>query len=163
MSSKIFTDIGNILKTGDRIRKIRERLGLTQQELAGKVGVTAASINRYEKGRVPKRKDILNRIAELGNVTSEWILKGEGTAAPPATAEHAPVSYTLLSQDLDEDALAHVLLLARDWLRRHRDKISPRGEAKLIAKMYRHWLTDKEYPDDRVIAALRRAVERKEE
>lgn len=84
----------------------------------------------------------------------EWLLRGE-TAAPEAIREHA-ISYARLDQDLDEDALAHVILLLRDWLRRKRDKISAPSEAKLLAKMYRHWLTDKEFPDDWVIEKLAR-------
>lgn len=61
---------------GDRIKNIRKKCNLTQSELASIVGVSDVTINRYEKGlRHPKYDKIL-KIAELGNVTTHFILHG---------------------------------------------------------------------------------------
>lgn len=37
--------------TPDRVRRLRERLGLTQVEFAAKLGVSFASVNRWENER----------------------------------------------------------------------------------------------------------------
>jgi DNA-binding XRE family transcriptional regulator len=39
--------------TADKYRAARERLGLTQERLAARLGVTRATINAREAGRVP--------------------------------------------------------------------------------------------------------------
>ncbi len=36
--------------TGDEVRRIRKRLGLTQAQLAERLGVTASSVARWEQG-----------------------------------------------------------------------------------------------------------------
>jgi len=36
---------------GEQIRKLREVLGLSQQELAVKVGVSVSSVHRWESGK----------------------------------------------------------------------------------------------------------------
>lgn len=46
--------------TKDELKKRRERLGMTQDEFASKVGVTATSISRYETGliKIPGYMDL---------------------------------------------------------------------------------------------------------
>jgi transcriptional regulator with XRE-family HTH domain len=38
--------------TGDELQRLRKRLGLTQVELAARVGVTRVTIGRQERGEV---------------------------------------------------------------------------------------------------------------
>ena len=47
-----------------RVRKARERLGLTQAELAARIGSTQPAIARLEAGGVTPSLDTLHRIAE---------------------------------------------------------------------------------------------------
>ncbi len=47
-----------------RVRKARERLGLTQAELAARIGSTQPAIARLEAGGVTPNLDTLHRIAE---------------------------------------------------------------------------------------------------
>lgn len=46
------------------ISSLREKMGISQQELADKLGVTVTSISRYENGREPDRQ-VLRRLAEI--------------------------------------------------------------------------------------------------
>ncbi len=45
----------------DELKKRRERLGLTQSEFAGEIGVTATTISRYETGltQIPKSMELI--------------------------------------------------------------------------------------------------------
>ena len=43
--------------TGDMIRKLRERLGLSQVEAAGKLGISEGSLSNYEREQRPDKKD----------------------------------------------------------------------------------------------------------
>lgn len=46
------------------IEQLREKMGVSQQELADRVGVTVTSISRYENGREPARP-VLKKLAEV--------------------------------------------------------------------------------------------------
>ena len=47
------------------VRKLRERLGLTQEKFAAKLGVTFPTINRWENGKAKPSPLALQRIEEL--------------------------------------------------------------------------------------------------
>ena len=62
---------------GNRISDLLQRYGLTQRELAERVGVTEVSMSRYIKGeRVPKGPIIAN-IAKVLHTTSDYLLGQE--------------------------------------------------------------------------------------
>lgn len=73
----------------------------------------------------------------------------------PSVHEHFFLDYDALPRSLDIGALAHLILLMRDWLRRKRHKLSGPAEAELIARLYDYWLAEHQYPNDQVIARLR--------
>ena len=55
------------MKIGERIREIRKHVGLTQKDLAEKLGVTQAMIGHYERGeRNPKHETIMRIADALG-------------------------------------------------------------------------------------------------
>lgn len=59
----------------ERIRSLRLALGMTQQELADRVGLKKAAINKYETGRVVNiKRDNVVKLAESLNSTPEYIL-----------------------------------------------------------------------------------------
>lgn len=53
------------MKSSDIIKDIRARLGLSQTELAEKLGVSFATVNRWEKGRCEPSKIALNAIKRM--------------------------------------------------------------------------------------------------
>ena len=119
------------------------------------MGVRGNTVSRWEAGRLSDL-ETLNKIANYGGVTVEWILKGEEPAAAKysiRTREHAPEVYEVRPADLDVEALAKIIDAARNYLRRHRKTVSARFEAKLIADLYYYWQTEKIMPDDQVIRA----------
>ena len=50
---------------GDLVRKLRDRLGLTQEQFASRLGVTFASVNRWENGHVTPSRLALRQIEDL--------------------------------------------------------------------------------------------------
>lgn len=52
---------------GILVRTTRSELGLTQEQLASKLGVTFASVNRWENGRVTPSRLALKQIEALVN------------------------------------------------------------------------------------------------
>ena len=49
----------------EMIRKLRAKLGLTQEQFAAKVGVTWSTVNRWENGRGKPSPLAMRRIEEL--------------------------------------------------------------------------------------------------
>ena len=50
---------------GDLVRTARTRLGLTQEQFAARLGVTFASVNRWENGHVIPSRLALRQIEDL--------------------------------------------------------------------------------------------------
>ena len=65
------------MKLGDKVKKRREELGLSQEELAFKMGYKSrTSINKIEKGRAISQK-IIYRLSEVLEVTPAYLMGWE--------------------------------------------------------------------------------------
>jgi transcriptional regulator with XRE-family HTH domain len=71
---------------GQRIARLRKVLGITQKELAEKIGVTRTIITDYENGRVRIYDEMLARLATALGVTTDEIL---GLKEPEETGTHS--------------------------------------------------------------------------
>ena len=65
------------MRLGENIRAYREKAGLTLRELADAVGVTHATLSRYETGKSTPRYDILKQIARAVGVDDVYYLYGD--------------------------------------------------------------------------------------
>lgn len=64
----------------DRLREKRIDAGLTQVQLAEKAGVTARTIQNYELGnRKPSNMEVIQKIADALDTTTEYLLGSSGT------------------------------------------------------------------------------------
>ena len=63
------------MKTAEKIKFLRLRKGLTQEELGNAVGVQKAAINKYETGRVINiKRTTLQKLADALGVTPAELL-----------------------------------------------------------------------------------------
>lgn len=61
---------------GNKIKELRKQAGLSQQELAQKLGVTQKSICNYENDtRFPKGQNIIKGLADIFGVTVDYLLE----------------------------------------------------------------------------------------
>lgn len=63
---------------GERIKKMRRELNLTQQKFAEQIGTTQNGIASYEIGRREPSAAVLNNICKTFNVNEHWLRTGEG-------------------------------------------------------------------------------------
>lgn len=58
----------------DRLRQRRDQLGITQDDLAARIGVNKQSVYRYERGDHEPTADVLTQMAVNLEVTADWLL-----------------------------------------------------------------------------------------
>ena len=68
----------------ERIAAVRHRLGLSRPTFAARVGVTRNVVIRWEGGKHRPGAARLDRIAKLGGVSVDWLLRGDRRPATPA-------------------------------------------------------------------------------
>lgn len=57
-----------------RIKQLRENRGLLQEILASELGITQQMLSKYERDVLCIKVDVLKRIAEYFNVTTDYLL-----------------------------------------------------------------------------------------
>lgn len=72
----------------ERLKQLRKKYGVTQEQLASVIGVERSSIGKYEgKSRVIPSDDIKYRIAEFFNVSVDYLLGKTDTPFPAGQIE----------------------------------------------------------------------------
>ena len=79
---------------GDRVAGAREAAGMTQSQLARRLGVKKATIVSWEDDLSEPRANKLSMMAGMLNVSIKWLLTGEGEGTD------APVDVSDESSDL---------------------------------------------------------------
>ena len=74
---------------GDRLAAAREAAGLTQKNLAKRLGVKVKTIAAWENDISEPRANRLQMLAGLLNVSLMWLLNGEGDGVAPPGEEVA--------------------------------------------------------------------------
>lgn len=64
------------MTVGDRIKVLRQELNLTQSELAKKVSLSYIQIGRYEKQKSRPSAEVLQRLAEALNTSTDFLMNG---------------------------------------------------------------------------------------
>ena len=67
-----------VLHIGDKLREMRKRALLTQQQLADKSGVGITTIIRVERNQVEPHARTIRKLAEALGVAPHELLKGDG-------------------------------------------------------------------------------------
>ncbi|MEM6637083.1 MAG: helix-turn-helix transcriptional regulator [Pseudomonadota bacterium] len=63
---------------GDRVAGAREALGLSQSDLAARIGVKLKTLRSWEDDLAEPRANKLQMLAGILNVSMSWLLTGEG-------------------------------------------------------------------------------------
>ncbi len=61
----------------ERIKNLRIENNLTQTDLADKVGLTYVQIGRYEKGKSNPSSDVLQKLANVLNTSTDYLMNGK--------------------------------------------------------------------------------------
>lgn len=81
-------------RMGQRIREMREQKEWTQAELARRIGVSRATVNQWESGRIKniRLRTVLKVVSVLGTTLQYLVLGPSQPARQRAAAGSAPAS-----------------------------------------------------------------------
>ena len=89
----------NVVKFGSFLKELRKEYGLTQEELAEKLGVTNRTVSRWETGTNIPDVDVLIYLSELYQVDLKELLDGE-----KKEIEHKTEDIQIVTQVAEYDA-----------------------------------------------------------
>ena len=73
---------GPLMAMAERVKQLRNEHGWSQGELAERVGADPAQISRYENGRITPSADALVRLAEVFDVSCDYLLIDDAARRP---------------------------------------------------------------------------------
>lgn len=85
---------------GDRLADARQAVGLSQEELAHRLGVKLKTLRAWENDISEPRANRLQMVAGLLNVSLRWLLTGEGDGLPAPGADDLPQEASAILADL---------------------------------------------------------------
>ena len=78
-----------------RVLELRKEHGWSQAELASKISGDAAQISRYENGRITPSADVVVRLAEVFDVTTDYLLLDDAPRRQHRTPDEAALGDRL--------------------------------------------------------------------
>lgn len=113
------------MNIGNRIAFLREKRGLTQEELATSLGISRAALSHYEKNRREPDTETLSKVADLFHVSLDFLA---GRTSQPTTTLDPDVR-----QFADELELSNNELLDKFALTIDGRKLTPAEAKRFIA------------------------------
>ena len=86
-------------------RRSPRRVGWSQADLASKIGGDAGQISRYEHGRITPSADVIIRLAEVFDVTTDYLLLDDAPRRPRRTPDEAALGDDRIVTELSEEDL----------------------------------------------------------
>lgn len=56
-----------------KLREARKKAGMTQQEVADKLNTSQSNITKYETGALEPNIETIKQLAEIYNVSTDWL------------------------------------------------------------------------------------------
>ncbi|WP_243111222.1 helix-turn-helix domain-containing protein [Acutalibacter sp. 1XD8-33] len=66
----------NIMEMADRIQSLRKARGLSQEELAERLGISRQAVSKWESGQSMPELDKVTALSDCFGVTTDYLLKG---------------------------------------------------------------------------------------
>lgn len=111
---------------GIRIRQAREELGLTQVQLAERLGIAFQSLQQWETGKTTPRVDRLRKLANVLGKTPSWLQFGVGTENLGSTTDF--IAYLKTDEFKTQLCAAHASAMAQfisiGWISVKRSDVS---------------------------------------
>ena len=87
----------------ERVKELRKEHGWSQGELAERVGADPAQISRYENGRITPSADAVIRLAEVFDISCDYLLVDDAPRRRFRTPEDALGNHLATVAELGDD------------------------------------------------------------
>jgi transcriptional regulator with XRE-family HTH domain len=98
---------------GEKIKTRRKALGLSQGELAEKVGINATHLSRLETGKYQPSLEVLRKLSEVLAVSADYLLKEDAETPREVQIANKPLAERIRLVDSleaeDQKALIQVI------------------------------------------------------
>ena len=112
------------MNIGDRIKKVRKSLDLTQEAFATRIGSVQNTITGYESGRRNPSAPVISLICKEFNVNEEWLRNGTGEMFNPEPCDE-------LDSLADKFNLSHgEYIFLEKYLKLKREVEATKGQVK---------------------------------
>ncbi len=110
---------------GDKIALLREKRGLTQEDLANKIGISRASLSHYEKNRREPDYATMTKLADFFHVSVDYLL---GRTSEPTQVTDMAVRDFSENLELSDEQLLEKFSFTVDGR-----KLTPEESRRFIA------------------------------
>lgn len=86
------------MKFGDRLRKLRKQMDMTQEQVAKNLNIVRSTYAYYETGKTCPDFNTVVRLAHLFNVTTDYLLDADSTSTSPVLHDSSAPAYMTSSQ-----------------------------------------------------------------
>lgn len=110
-------------RIGTNIRKLRESLGITQEEFGRLIGKSGSQVGAYENEKTEMPVSVVYAIAEQTGCSIEWLMTGRNTALSSSKYDVSMRIYNL------EDRLRVIQILAKNGydVGQHKEQRGPKA------------------------------------
>ncbi len=91
------------IETANRLYEYRKSMGLSQEELAAKIGVSRQAVSKWERAEASPDTDNLIELSKVYGVTLDEMLRGKEDGAPAEPAEES-AAESAADEPAQEDA-----------------------------------------------------------
>ncbi len=86
---------------GERVKAMREKLKMTQEEVAQKTNISRSNIGKIENNQIVPNCNAILELSKVFGVSTDWLITGVN---PPAIAVNQKVSYDNLGNMSEVEA-----------------------------------------------------------
>ena len=107
----------------ERIQLLRKQAGLTQIELAGKIGVSKSQYIRYETKDVQPPANIMNKLADALGTSIDYLISGDKNEKAKAPLKNSELIQRFKEMDtLPEEQQGVLIKIISAYVRDYRAK-----------------------------------------
>jgi transcriptional regulator with XRE-family HTH domain len=105
--------------TGSRVKSLRLDKGLSQGEMGKLLGLDQGTVSKMERGENEPTAKTLRLLREIFDVTTDWILTGEGTKHPLPLDTEEEIKEIIDDLNTNELFKIRVLSFCYDYKAKH--------------------------------------------
>lgn len=150
----------------EKLSKMRNDRGLTQQQMAAMIGVGIAQIRRYEKGKSSPTLEVIKNIAKTLGISADELLfdKGEGVADARIMDKKLLEQFEMVSRLNPRDKEAIMTIIDSMIIKNRLEQVMPGASDAAWTNQMRKMVAEfrdsaKDYTEDEIDSLVDEAVQ----